>query len=454
MATETRRSAGVLTPIPSAQASFASLGTLRSSTDTPTTFKNARNGRQDVHGGELETMNPNYQETSKESSFKIKKRYQSRSRRTAEYSYSQRYLPTDDFQGDRSARPTPDSKLSGQTEGYSRDINGVTAKVNAVDDRRDSDEVKHNAEISPGNRASVLQERETIHRKNTARFSPKKNGSYELALKEEKSMGRDGLNVTSLGTQDECQKPMHSGPSKIEIEAMERVKRRLLGKSHFLPSCDHAEISDANGETNQRQEKEHHSLQASWSFPSNSCHPERKTPGSSALARQDKSTLTPRNVHETQETYTIPTKIEIEAKERAERNVPGKTKPCLTSDCIELSDVLFGIKPEATAAEAREEEEEEDRNVPIPQQRDSFQRPSSLPIRFRRRGVYHATPERSDLVMRWAESLETGSEMQFEGTSPLYVPSVSVRARRNGLCDETDKAASDRVKARVFHKRL
>ena len=171
-----------------------------------------------------------------------------------------------------------------------------------------------------------------------------------------------------------------------------------------------------------------------------------------------------------QPSYAIPTKIEVEAKKRAEdrkhkriRSVPLSHDSQSSRGKVEEHLQESGQKRDPRAGTVNSMDKR-NRSLHRPLQ-DS----RSLPFRSRRVGVCEDPNNRERFQQEQrglqttpetgGENTETTDRVQHEDTTQRDRAasdtwSLPARPRRHGLCDVTDAAASERMKARVLHKRF
>ena len=171
-----------------------------------------------------------------------------------------------------------------------------------------------------------------------------------------------------------------------------------------------------------------------------------------------------------QPSYAIPTKIEVEAKKRAEdrkhkriRSVPLSHDSQSSRGKVEEHLQESGQKRDPRAGTVNSMDKR-NRSLHRPLQ-DS----RSLPFRSRRVGVCEDPNNRERFQQEQrglqttpetgGENTETTDRVQHEDTTQRDRAasdtwSLPARPRRHGLCDVTDAAASERMKARVLYKRF
>ena len=171
-----------------------------------------------------------------------------------------------------------------------------------------------------------------------------------------------------------------------------------------------------------------------------------------------------------QPSYAIPTKIEVEAKKRAEDR---KHKRIRSAPLSHDSQSIRG-KVEEHLQESGQKRDPRAGTVNSMDKRNrSLHRPlqgsRSLPFRSRRVGVCEDPNNRERFQQEQrglqttpetgGENTETTDRVQHEDTTQRDRAasdtwSLPARPRRHGLCDVTDAAASERMKARVLYKRF
>ena len=175
----------------------------------------------------------------------------------------------------------------------------------------------------------------------------------------------------------------------------------------------------------------------------------------------------------TRPVYTVPTEIELAAKDRADKK--GRKRYSSLTDFPHPKSLDFQMMEGFGSKEAKPGKEQEPRKSSSP----SARRPSlhrtlegsrSLPFRSRRVGVCQPcfdgpgsqSGKTRTLPITTADNYTTGNIRLQHGNRPLQLGAAAPDSwnlpersrRRHGLCDSNDPAASERMKARVLHKRF
>ena len=174
----------------------------------------------------------------------------------------------------------------------------------------------------------------------------------------------------------------------------------------------------------------------------------------------------------TRPVYTVPTEIELAAKDRADKK--GRKRYSSLPDFPHPKSLDFQMMEGFGSKEVKPERGQEPRKSSSP----SARRPSlhrtlegsrSLPFRSRRVGVCEPffdgpgsqSGKTRTLPITTAANYTTGNIRLQHGNRPLQLGApapdswnLPERSRRHGLCDSNDSAASERMKARVLHKRF